>query len=165
MNFLKNNFQFKRYLSVLFLLALFGCLDEDIEGASNSQPFKASKVASTFVSINNCTLTSGGSNGTNFTIRIDIQGQRIVSFVDGEFRFSSQTSFTPVSSFAFTQTGGSAGGTFRSSTSSSTANYITITQCIRFGTSTSITFNFEVTSENFETSTISLTIQKPTGAN
>lgn len=155
-----------RYLYLVFVLLCFGCLDEEIEGAAtNSQPFKASKVTATVTALNNCTIQSGGLNGSTFSIKIDLQGQKLVNFVDGAYRFSSQSTSTAIPSFSFIQTGGSTGGSFRSKSSGSASNYITISQCVRFGTNTSITYDFSITSEDFETSTISLTIPKPVGSN
>lgn len=153
-----------------FILTLFvsGCLDDNIEGASStasSGPFKALKATSSFTTVNNCS----GSTATTFLVKIDLQGTGLVYDAYGTYKFSTQTSTTSVS-YNYTQTGGGSSGStnngFRAvnKSTATTPNFITVTHCVRFGTSTSVEYTYDLTTVAGDYSTISLVIPKPAGA-
>jgi hypothetical protein len=159
-------------LSVFGLIAfLFGaCVDNEIEGAATSNSsttFKATKATSSFTTVNNCGTST--SIGTTFNVRIDLQGKELAYITEVRYKFSSQSSFSTTSLYTALQTGGSSQGTtstFRQpvKSSSTTANYYTVTHCVRFGTSSSIEYQYDLTSESGVSSTISTVITRPASA-
>jgi hypothetical protein len=142
------------------------CVDNEIEGASATpQKFAASKATSSFSTLNTC---GGSTVGTTFSVRIDIAGTEMVNFASGRYKFSSQSSYTELSSYTYVQTGGSSSTTteFRKPVKAgASANYITITHCVRFGTSSTIEYVYDLISVNGNESTISLVINRPLNAN
>ena len=125
----------------VFLGFLSGCTDTTIEGITPQ--FKATTATSSFTTLNTCT-----NSGTTFNVKIDFQGFKSVSSVSYYYEFSSGSSGT-VSSASFTNS----------------SNFITVSHCVRFSTSTSITYDYTITNVDGKVTTISKTINKPSGAN
>lgn len=164
MNRKKNPFS-SSIIPLICLILTSGCMDNTIEGLSSSSSgaFKVNKTSSSYVSINNCTLSGTSNLGTSFTVKIEYQGAEIISGISYTFRFSSGTTGGPTSAnFQYYGSGGSSD--FRAASSSVSAygeNY----HCVRFGTSTSIDVTYTISTSSNKTYITTVTITKPVGAN
>lgn len=148
--------------AMTILFALSGSCTAEDPVLSSSTPFiKVKSFTSSYSTVNNCTLSAGGSNGTYFTFNIvyDASGSFTVSKMDGTYTWSDGTTGTTV--FTFTDTP-SAGG-FRSVGRSGTLSVIN--HCIRFGSTTYIDYNIKITTTTQLQSSVVLRLTKPPGAN
>jgi hypothetical protein len=153
----------------VFAFVFSACTDNEIEGAASSAAsttFKATKATSSYTIVNNCGTST--SVGTTFNVRIDLQGQELATITEVRYKFSTQSSFSSTYNYTAQQTGGNAqaGQTaFRQPVKTSTTpNFYTVSHCVRFGTSTSIEYQYDLMSNSGVISTISTIISRPASA-
>lgn len=164
--------------SCLFIAVLFGCTDDNIEGAAKvtSNVFSLGKTSSSFTTLNSSSCFTGtGSTrkpGTEFVVTIEYQGAETVTNFSYVRTFSGGTGGTDavVGSENDNPNSGSSGGlgTFRGATSSGGTPTLKIEYCVVFAAATSVKYDITViTTTNSITKTYNTTttINKPTGAN
>jgi hypothetical protein len=147
-------------MALLFALA-FNCTAEDPVLTSSTPFVRASSSAAVYASINNCAISGGGGNGTNFTYNVvyEASGNFTISKMDGTYTWSDGT--TGTTTFTFTDAPTTLG--FRNAGRNGMLSVSD--RCVRFGSTTFIDYAIKITTSSQLQTSVTLRVMKPAGAN
>lgn len=156
---------------VLILLVVVSCTDTNIEGLSSSASgfiITKSTVTNGAINLGGCYSQSTNKNGTTFTLDLTYQSSETISGISAVYKFSSgvlgtlqlqkNTDYVDYGSGSSGATGSFRGGATGTS-------HVSITQCVLFGSTTSITYTFTITTSSGKAYATVVVVAKPSGAN